>query len=61
MKMEASIIKFITDPNVFNYTILALYVLNAMRWGWERNLGQSIYWLCAFGITASVTFLMESK
>ena len=45
------------DPRVFNFIILALYGLNVCRWAWEGKWGAVAYWLCAAGITASVTFL----
>jgi hypothetical protein len=36
------------DPKIFNYVIMSLYLLNAGRW--------AISWICAFGITATVTW-----
>ena len=51
--------KLLTDPAIFNYTILTLYVLNSARWAYERNLGQAVYWFGAFIITGAVTFLMD--
>ena len=44
------------DPKVFNYLIMALYALNAGRWAWEGKWADVSYWLCALGITATVTF-----
>ena len=44
------------DPKVFNYLIMVLYLLNAGRWAYERKWADACYWLCALGITATVTF-----
>ena len=49
-------INFITDPKVFNYIIMALYLLNALRWFYAGNYSDVCYWLSAFAITATVTF-----
>lgn len=50
---------FLTDPKVFNYVLLVLYLINAARWGYEGKVADVCYWLCAFGITATVTFLYK--
>jgi hypothetical protein len=50
---------FLLRPDIFSITILTLYLLNAARWAYERNLGQTVYWLGAFIITSAVTFLMN--
>lgn len=47
---------WLLDPRIFNYTIMALYVLNVVRWGIAGRWADMIYWLCAFGITATVTW-----
>lgn len=47
------------DPRLFNYVILGLYALNAGRWAYERKIADVCYWLSAFAITATVTFLYE--
>lgn len=47
------------DPKVFNYVILVLYALNASRWAWQGSIADVCYWLSAFGITATVTFLYK--
>jgi hypothetical protein len=52
---------WLTDPKLFNYVILALYTLSSMRHFAARDVGQGCYWLSAFAITATVTFLMEGK
>jgi len=44
------------DPKVFNYVIMALYIATSARWAFARSWGDAAYWLCACGITASVTF-----
>jgi len=50
---------WLLDPRIFNYVILTLYVLNAARWAWQRSLADTCYWLSAFAITATVTFLYK--
>lgn len=45
------------DPRVFNFAILGLYALNVVRWAIEGRIADVCYWLSAFGITATVTFL----
>lgn len=50
---------FLLDPKVFNYTILTLYLLNASRWAYEGKVADVCYWLSAFAITATVTFLYK--
>lgn len=47
------------DPKFFNYVILVLYACNAARWACERKLADVCYWLSAFAITATVTFLYK--
>ncbi len=48
--------KLLLDPKIFNYVIMALYVLNASRWCWQGSYADMCYWLSAFAITATVTF-----
>jgi len=50
-------LKFILEPKFFNYLILVLYALNAGRWALERNWADVCYWLSAWAITATVTFM----
>lgn len=47
------------DPKLFNYVILVLYVLNAVRWAVARSTADVCYWLSAAAITATVTFLYK--
>jgi len=44
------------DPRIFNYIIMSLYALNIARWAVYGDWADSIYWLCALGITATVTW-----
>jgi hypothetical protein len=46
----------IFDPKIFNYIIMALYIINAIQWWIRGSKGDACYWLSAFAITASVTF-----
>jgi hypothetical protein len=44
------------DPRIFNFVIMGLYALNAARWAFAGSLADCSYWLCALGITATVTW-----
>ena len=50
-------IQWLSDPKIFNYTIMVLYALNAARWAYEGKIADVCYWLSALAITATVTFL----
>lgn len=47
------------EPKITNYLLLALYFLGTIRWAFEQNWAQTVYWLGAFILTISVTFMME--
>lgn len=47
---------WLADPRLFNFVIMALYALNALRWAYERKWADTCYWLSALGITLTVTF-----
>lgn len=47
------------DPRVFNYLIMVLYALNALRWAIARKPADVCYWFSALAITATVTFLYK--
>lgn len=49
----------ILDPRIFNYLILTLYMLNAIRWAFAGSWGDCLYWFAAFQITAAVTWGFE--
>lgn len=51
--------KLLTDPVLFNYVIMALYVCSAVRHFAARDIGNGCYWLSALAITATVTFLLK--
>ena len=51
--------RWLLDPKIFNYVILTLYGLNALRWAYERRWADVCYWLSAAAITATVTFLYK--
>lgn len=44
------------DPKLFNYFILFIYACTSVRWAYFRRWADVCYWLCAFGITATVTW-----
>lgn len=51
--------RLLLDPKIFNYIIMALYFLNAVRWACARKVADVCYWLSALAITATVTFLYK--
>lgn len=46
----------LTDPRIFSYVIMALYVLNAARWAVHGSWADVAYWCSACAITATVTW-----
>jgi hypothetical protein len=48
--------KLLADPRALNYVLMLLYVVNASRWAYHRSWGDVGYWLCAAGLTASLTW-----
>ena len=49
-------ISFLFDPRIFNFVIMGLYGLNIVRWTAAGKFADAFYWLCALGITATVTW-----
>jgi hypothetical protein len=47
---------WIMDPKIFNYFIMTLYVMNAIRWAFHGSYADTSYWMSAFAITATVTW-----
>ena len=56
---DAETMRFLFDPKLFNYVIMVLYGLNAIRWAFAGKVADVCYWLSALAITATVTFLYE--
>lgn len=52
----SNILTVLKDPLFFNYLIMTLYGLNALRWALEGRWGDVAYWTGALWITASVTW-----
>lgn len=48
--------KWLLDPALFNYVIMALYLTSAARWAYAGRWADMCYWLSALAITATVTF-----
>lgn len=44
------------DPRIFNFVIMGLYAVNALRWAVYGSWADMSYWLSALAITATVTF-----
>lgn len=51
--------RVLLDPRAFNYLIMVLYALNAVRWAFEGKWADTCYWLSALAITATVTWGYE--
>jgi len=49
-------VSLLLDPKIFNYVIMGMYAANVLRWGVHGGWVDSFYWLCALGITATVTW-----
>jgi hypothetical protein len=47
------------NPRLFNYTILALFALAAVRWTIAGNWPQALYHLGAVILNVAVTFGMD--
>ena len=47
---------FLLDPKVFNYIILGLFALSAVRWAFAGAWIDVVYWVSSFALTATVTF-----
>jgi hypothetical protein len=49
-------LRYLMDPRIFNFIIMGLYSVNAVRWLAAGKLADMCYWLSALAITATVTF-----
>ena len=47
------------DPRLFNFLIMGLYGLSALRWAYEGKIADTCYWLSALAITLTITFLYQ--
>jgi len=55
-KNAGGVVRLLLDPRIFNYVIMTLYLLNAIRWLVAGSSADCCYWLSALAITATVTF-----
>lgn len=49
-------INILTDPRIFNFIIIALFLIAGIRWTFAGDYWQALYWYCGFGINIAVTF-----
>jgi hypothetical protein len=56
-----SLLAALKDPRLLPVLMMVLQIGAAVRYGAAGSLGQTIYWVCAFGLTFAVTFLMGTK
>lgn len=54
-----TVLEMIKDPRFFPCVLLFLYICSSIRWFVAKDVGQGVYWIAAFLITFSVTFLMK--
>lgn len=47
--------RWLTDPQLFNRVILVLFALAAIRWALAKNWPQCGYWASAFVLNLCVT------
>ena len=43
---------FLFDPRFFNFVIMALYTMSAVRWAFAGRYADMCYWLSALAITS---------
>lgn len=48
--------RMLTDPKLFNYLILLLYILASMRWAYQRSWWDMVYWAGAAVLQVVITF-----
>ena len=49
-------VSWLLEPRIFNFLIMGLYAVNALRWAMDGKWADACYWLSALAITATVTF-----
>ena len=47
---------WLLDPKLFNYVILVLFALAALRWGVAGKWADCLYWTSAFFLNVAVTW-----
>jgi hypothetical protein len=40
-------INFFSDPRIFNFMIIAMFLIAAIRWAFAGNWSQTAYWCAA--------------
>ena len=48
-----------SNPALFNYAILALFLCATVRWAIDGNWMQTLYWFAAFWLNVAVTVGMK--
>ncbi len=48
--------RLLSDPRLFNYLILLLYVCSALRWAFARSWWDAVYWAGAVVLQVVITF-----
>ena len=48
--------QLLLDPRFFNYVIMALFMVSAVRWAFAGSWVDASYWLFSLALTATVTF-----
>lgn len=53
------IFRLISDPRIFNVVILIMFAAATIRWGFNGNMKQTVYWASAFVLNYAVTFMKD--
>lgn len=48
-----------SDPRIFNYVILGMFCVAAVRWAIAGHWGQTLYWASSAALTVAVTWGMQ--
>ena len=49
------------DPRLFNWLIVGMFCIAAVRWAFAGNMPQTTYWIAAAVLNIAVTFMEQSK
>lgn len=47
----------LTNPAVFNWLIIAMFIAAAIRWACAGNLPQTVYWIAGACLNIAVLFM----
>jgi hypothetical protein len=53
--------KLFTDPRIFNFVLMGLYICASARWFFAGDWGKGLYWISALLLVVCITFFMGAK